>query len=130
MDELVRSNLLQRRTKEAPMASKGYPTDILAQASDILVACRQIDPEMRAGPLTQAALSDALAQARDIQSQIAALELQLTDLRNCRDDRLAQLWDTLKRVRASVKGAYGDDSTQYELVGGTRRSDRRRPARR
>ena len=28
------------------MASKGYPTDILAQATDILVACKQIDLEL------------------------------------------------------------------------------------
>ena len=112
------------------MASKGYPTDILAQATDILVACKQIDPEMRAGPFTQAALADALTQARDIQTRIAALELQLTDLRNQRDDGLVRIWDTIKRVRATVKGAYGDDSSQYELIGGTRRSDRKRAARR
>ena len=40
------------------------------------------------------------------------------------------LWDTIKRVRATVKGAYGDDSSEYELVGGTRVSEHRRPARR
>jgi hypothetical protein len=110
------------------MASKGYPTDVLDQAAGVLAACRQIDPELRAGPLTQAALSDALAHARDTQSRIAALELQLADPRNRRDDEMAHLWDSIKRVRATVKGAYGDDSSQYDLIGGTRRSERRRPA--
>jgi hypothetical protein len=112
------------------MASKGYPADILAQATEILAACKQIDPEMRAGPLTQAGLADALTEARHSQSQIAALEMQLADLRNKRDERLTQMWDALKRVRATVKGVYGDDSSEYELVGGTRLSDRRRPVRR
>lgn len=112
------------------MASKGYPSDILNQATDILAACKQIDPEMRAGSFTQVALADALTQARDIQARIGALELQLIDLRNQRDDGLVEIWDTVKRVRATVKGAYGDDSSQYELIGGTRRSDRKRAARR
>jgi hypothetical protein len=112
------------------MPSKTYPTDILAQATDILAACKQIDPEMRAGPLTQAGLADALAEARHCQSQIAALEMQLADLRNKRDERLTQMWDALKRVRATVKGVYGDNSSEYDLVGGTRLSERKRPARR
>jgi hypothetical protein len=34
-------------------------------------------------------------------------------------------WDKLKPVRSTVKGLYGDDSSQYELVGGTRMSDRK-----
>lgn len=112
------------------MASKGYPTDVLAQADGILAACQQIDPELKAGSLTQASLADTLAQARSTQAEIAALEIRLADLRNRRDDDMAHMWDAIKRVRATVKGAYGDDSSQYDLVGGTRRSERRRPARR
>lgn len=30
------------------------------------------------------------------------------------------LWDKVKRVRNSVKANYGDDSSQYEMVGGMR----------
>ena len=112
------------------MASKGYPADILAQATEILAACKQIDPEMRAGSLTQDSLAEALTEARHSQSQIATLEKQLADVRNKRDQRLTQMWDAVKRVRATVKGAYGDDSSEYDLVGGTRLSERRRPARR
>src|SRR5690349_8401905 len=112
------------------MTVKNFPTDILAQTTDVLAACRQIDPDMKTGALTQAAFADELSQAQAIQSQIQALELQLTNLRNKRDERLAGMWDTVKRVRATVKGTYGDDSSEYELVGGTRMSERRRPVRR
>ena len=35
----------------------------------------------------------------------------------------------IKRVRAGVKGIYGDDSSQYEMIGGTRMSERKPPAR-
>src|SRR5690349_21686387 len=98
------------------MPLKSYPHDILEQATDILAACKQIDPELRAGQTTQA--------------QIKALEMQLTELRNRRDDQLGTLWEAAKRWRAAVKSIYGDDSSQYELMGGTRLSDRKRMTRR
>ncbi len=112
------------------MTLKGYPIDIQAQAAGVLAACKQIDPEMKTGTLTQADFADELAQTQAIQAQIQALELQLTGLRNQRDARLARMWDAVKRVRATVKGVYGDDSTEYELVGCTRSSARKRPVRR
>ena len=56
--------------------------------------------------LTQAEFADELTQTQIMQSQIQALELQLTALRNKRDERLAGMWDTLKRVRATIKGTY------------------------
>src|SRR5262245_18542128 len=112
------------------MAPKGYPTYILAQTTDVLAACRQIDRDMKAGPLSQVAFADELTQTQAIQAQIQPLELQLTDLRNKRDERFMRIWDTVKRVRATGKGTYGDDSSEYQLVGGTRMSERRRPTRR
>jgi len=39
-------------------------------------------------------------------------------------------WDKVKRVRAGVKANYGDDSQQFEMVGGTRTSERKAPTRR
>lgn len=112
------------------MASRSYPTDILEQTVDTLAACRQINPELQAGPLTQAALGEAISEAQQLQSQIASLELQLSDLRTKREAQLTNLWDIVKRVRNTVKGLFGDDSAEYKLVGGTRLSDRRRPVRR
>ena len=112
------------------MALKGYPSDIIVQTNDVLAACRQIDPDMKTGTLTQAAFADELAQTQAIQAQIQSLQLQLSNLRSKRDQRLARMWDTVKRVRASVKSTYGDDSSEYKLVGGTRMSERRRPTKR
>lgn len=112
------------------MPLKGYPTDIMDQATDTLEAWKQIDPNLRVGPLTQQVLADGLAQSRAVQAQIAALEKQLVSLRNTRDGQMAQMWDAVKRLRATVKGVYGDDSSQYELVGGTRTSERKRASRR
>ena len=51
------------------------------------------------------------------------------DKRNQRDALYAQIWDKVKRVRNGVKGIYGDDSSQYEVIGGTRLSERKTPTR-
>mgnify|MGYP006872568633 CR=1 FL=1 len=46
--------------------------------------------------------------------KVASLRAQLTDAMN----------ETVKRVRANVKGPFGDDSSEYEMVG---LSERNRP---
>ena len=79
--------------------------------------------------LTQEELAAEVIQTRDILAQISQLETQLTSLRNKRDDRLANMWETIKRTRTTVKGQYGDDSSEYEMVGGTRMSDRKKAVR-
>jgi hypothetical protein len=112
------------------MAPKAYPSDILSQATAVLAACKQINPQLQAGGQTQAIFAETLAQTQAIREQINALELQLTDLRNQRDERMLTIWDTIKRMRATVKGTYGDDSSEYELVGGKRLSDRKKGGRR
>lgn len=62
-------------------------------------------------------------------NQIAALEAQLADKRTQRDAQFKAMWDKVKRVRNSIKGSFGDDASQYKLVGGIRLSNRK-PARR
>lgn len=112
------------------MAPKVYPTDVAEQAADSLVAWKQIDPGLRVGNLTQEALAENLSQLRAVQARIAELELELVSLRGTRDEQLARMWDSVKRLRATVKGVYGDDSAQYGLIGGTRMSERKRASRR
>ena len=111
------------------MAKKNYPPDTLEQAAAVLAACRQIDPNLKPGTLTQDEFANALAHARTILSQLDGLELQMIDLRNKRDARLTSIWEAVKRTRSSVKGSYGDDSSEYELVGGTRMSERKKAVR-
>jgi hypothetical protein len=111
------------------MARKKYPLDTLDQAAAVLAACKQIDPNLKLGKQPQAELATALEQVQALQSQINGMELQLIDLRNKREARLISIWDTVKRARYGVKGIYGDDSSEYELVGGTRMSERRKAVR-
>jgi hypothetical protein len=81
------------------------------------------------GELTQAVLEGELTDSGPILAQIDSLETQLIHLRNQRDDVFASMWDKVKRVRSGVKAIYGDDSSQYEMVGGTRTSERKAPVR-
>ncbi len=111
------------------MPKKLYPTDVLEQAQSVANAWDQIDEEMAFGELTLSALTGELSSAAPIQSQMDALETQLTDLRNQRDTLFVSIWDKVKRVRNGVKANYGDDSSQYEMVGGTRLSERKSPTR-
>jgi hypothetical protein len=50
-------------------------------------------------------------------------------MRNQRDALYTELWDKVKRARSGVKANYGDDSSQHEMVGGTRLSERKSPTR-
>ena len=111
------------------MTRKPYPTDVRDQTQSILGIWRSIDPSLNLGQVTQAAMQADLTKSLDLQAQMTLLEDQLTELRNQRDVLHAAMWDKIKRVRAGIKAIYGDDSSQYERVGGTRMSDRARPQR-
>ena len=112
------------------MSKKLFPTDVLGQGKNVLDAWRQIDDQLSFGSLNTAALTVDINRARGIEEAITNLENQLTDMRNQRDAANVSLWDKVKRARAGVKATYGDDSSQYEMVGGTRLSERKPPTRR
>ena len=107
------------------MAAKPFPSDVIPQAQDVLAGWAQIGSTVAFGTLTSALLTADVAAYAPPDAEINKLEKQLADKRNQRELLCIATWDKVKRVRASVRGIYGDDSTQYELVGGTRMSDRK-----
>src|SRR5688500_8790883 len=111
------------------MTQRSCPTDVIHQARRVLDAWNQIDNQLTIGKLTIAALVMEINQARVVDEQITSLKNQLTDLRNQRQALHLSTWDKIKRLRAAIKGIYGDDSSQYEMVGGTRVSERKKPSR-
>ena len=111
------------------MPGKTFPNDALAQAQTVLDAWKEIDEKVTFGGVTVDSLTANLTQADAIRSQMNSLEAQLTNLRDQRDALDSVIWDEVKRVRSGVKSQYGDDSPQYEMVGGTRLSERKPAAR-
>ena len=112
------------------MRKKLFPTDVIAQEQDVLAGWAHIGSSVTFGTLTSAALAAEVTTYAPLDAEISKLEKQLADKRNQRDQLCIAIWDKVKRVRASIRGIYGDDSTQYELVGCTRMSDRKPPVRR
>ncbi len=111
------------------MPYKLYPTDVLEQAQTVMSAWTQISATLAFGTLTSTVLAADITAATALEADMAKLEAQLTDKRNQRDALYTAMWDKVKRVRSGVKANYGDDSSQYEMIGGTRLSERKAPTR-
>ena len=107
------------------MTKKVYPQNVVGQAQDVLVGWGQVSTTLVFGTLTSALLTADITASSPLESEISKLEIQLADRRNQRDMLYNGMWDKVKRVRAGVKANYGDDSQQYEMVGGTRTSERK-----
>ena len=107
------------------MGKRKYPTNIIKQSQELLGGLSQITPAPTIAGITAASFTADVAAAAALEAQIVNLEAQLNDKRNLRDAQYAALWDKTKRIRNVIKGSYGDDSPQYDLVGGTRLSDRK-----
>jgi hypothetical protein len=109
--------------------AKGYPNDVIQQAQAVLEGWKQVSPPIVIGEITPEGLEGNLQAITPILTQMNSLDAQLTDLRNQRDALQTTIWDQVKRVRAGVKANFDDDSSHYEMVGGTRLSERKPPVR-
>ena len=108
------------------MGKKLYPSDVLEQANHAHTAWKLIDEDLTIGVLNVDSLASDIESIRQTQNDLTTLETRLTDLRNQRDELILSAWDKVKRMRAGIKGVYGDDSSEYEMVGCTRLSDRKK----
>ena|SRR5687768_11517902 len=106
------------------MARK-FPPDILDQAVHMQAAWSKIDEQLTVGGLNIGDLVMEINQIHQAEANVVSLEQDLTNMRNHRDALCEAAWDKVRRMRSVVKGMYGFDSPQYELVGGTRTSDRK-----
>ena|SRR5215207_206733 len=107
------------------MSKKSIPLNLTEQAASIQDAWGRIDAKMTLGKVSLTSLMTDIETLRGIESDLVSLENQMIALREQRDVQRQATWDKVKGVRSMVKVVYGDDSLEYELMGGTRRSERK-----
>ena len=107
------------------MPKKFIPTNLNEQTASIKDAWGRIDAKMTLGNVSLTSLMMDIEALRGIEADLVSLENQMVALREQRDVQRQATWDKVKGVRAMVKVIYGDDSLEYELMGGTRRSERK-----
>ena len=101
----------------------------------LLVEAEQIarvwadNPSFSLGDITLAQFQTKIAELRNARGRAETLRTQLTALVNEANARGDELSELVSRARSGFRAFYGPDSTQYEQAGGTRASDRKRPAR-
>jgi hypothetical protein len=110
------------------MARKRRTSAVEEEARQRLAGLKQIDPAPDFGGNLnaaggQAVITDLATELDSYNQNTAALDEQ----QNLVDTKEDNLNDWNKRVLAAVGARYGNDSSEYEMVGGTRLSDRKKP---
>ena len=112
------------------MARLRRTSAVLETARQRLAGLKSIDPAPNFGPgLTVAGFETKATGITTMLSDYNQKVAELDDLGNALDAAESELSDLNGRVLSAAKAQYGPDSSEYEMVGGTRRSERKRPAR-
>ena len=98
-------------------------TQISKQARTLEEALKEMAGKLPVG-LDAAAVTAAIGKLDQAKAEIQRIDVQRLVAANKRDEEVVAVNDLLKRVRSQVKASFGDDSTEYEMAGGKRRSDR------
>jgi hypothetical protein len=75
-----------------------------------------------------AILSALINEAEEVGAEINAKESELDVVKEKQKVILAKIADFQKRLRSGAKSAFGDDSLEFERVGGKRASDHKKRA--
>ena len=115
------------------MATIIDPSNIRDEAVEIIkIFQRTADLKMRVDNEFYAAADlqalDLAVAAAD--KAVDAKRAELAPLLNARNNQASQLNAVLVQARKVIAGYFGEDSDEYELAGGTRKSDRKSSGRR
>jgi len=102
--------------------------DLLAEAQKVLDTWTA-NPTFTLGATKLADFQAALNDLRQADATVESRRTELKGLMDARDDKATALNDLVTRARSGFRAVYGVDSAQYEQSGGTRQSERKRPAR-
>lgn len=110
------------------MARLKRTSAVLEAARKRLSGLKGISPQANLGTnLTEAiytAKIDSLSARLDAYNQKLA---ELDQLQNDLQNEEAELNDLNRRILSAGEAVYGPDSSEYEMLGGTRKSERKKP---
>ena len=108
--------------------SKSVPK-LLQEANEIKKALEKIDDRLPDG-LKAADMETKMAAVESVVDELDALNAERTRLVDQKGEQAGNLSDHIVQVRSAVKGIFGADSAEYDMVGGTRTSERKRAKKR
>jgi hypothetical protein len=108
---------------------RSKPIDNILSDAEQITRVWTDNPTFSLGNLTLAQFQATITDLRNSRSTVEDLRTRLTAAVNDSNTKALNVSDTVTRARSGFRAMYGPDSTQYEQAGGTRRSDRKRPAR-
>jgi hypothetical protein len=112
------------------MARQRRTSPALAVARARLAGLRQITPVPNLGPtVTLPAYETVIADTVGVEETHNRLAAQMDDSSNRFDAQEDVMAEWNRRVLSAVEAQYGPDSSEYEMVGGTRKSERKSPKR-
>ncbi len=96
---------------------------LIENGSKLIESLRQINPDMVVRGETQQTMNDKLERYHTINTQLAGFAAQSTILMNERAGLVKYFRNLPVSAREVVAGVYSKDSNEYEMVGGTRKSE-------
>src|SRR5262245_41289005 len=86
-------------------------------------------PEFKMGNIGVKDFNASYAEAVALDQDYNEKDLELTGIRERRDDTLRYITQLVSRFRSGMRSTYGPDSPEYQQAGGTRTSNRKPPKR-
>ena len=96
---------------------------LIDNSSKLIEALRQINPDMVVRGETHQSMNTKLERYHTINTQLAGFAAQGTVLMNERAGLVKYFRNLPVSAREVIAGVYSKDSNEYEMVGGTRKSE-------
>lgn len=112
------------------MARQKRGSPILEAARRRLTGLKAIKPKTNYGPgLTEEDFEKDITDAEALLARYNQMSSEMDDLLNQIQAGEARAADKSRRILSATEAHYGPDSSEYEMVGGTRKSERKKPGR-
>jgi hypothetical protein len=107
---------------------RGSVPKLLQEAGMVKEALEKIGGTLPGGVSVQD-LVKKIEELNGVVSKVDALNAEKTKLVNSKAEATSDLSAFLVKARLAIKVQYGADSTEYDMAGGTRSSERKKPVR-